>query len=173
MENVADCGMNIKGLLRKLNHDMPSLKMLRICEVKDLQPSSKIYGRSGMTVNGTLYLLAPLVLATSEREFGLLPTPEAREVKESKNLSSITKSYYKRKYPSLTIKVLYEVATSNFRLPTVTTFDSGSPLPPRRKNNTGGQKPPLVSVMCSEKSMRLNPQFTEAMMGYPIDWTSV
>lgn len=58
-------------------------------------------------------------------------------------------------------------------LPTPTTFDSGAPLPPRKKNNSGGQKPPLVSVMCSDRSVRLSPQFVEAMMGFPLGWTDL
>ena len=55
------------------------------------------------------------------------------------------------------------------RLPTPTTFDSGKPLPPRKHNPSGGQKPPLVSVI----GKKLNPQFVEWMMGYPVDWTKI
>ncbi len=135
-------GKNLRGLSKKLSHDMPLLKMLPICATSVLTRLSKICGRSGMHVNGILYQLAPLVPVTSEREFGLLHTLKAQGGKPR-------------------------------TLPTPTCRDSGGPLPPRKHHSGGGQKPPLVSVMCSEKSMRLNPLFVEAMMGYPKDWTNV
>lgn len=50
---------------------------------------------------------------------------------------------------------------------TPTTFDSGNPLPPRKKYPGGGQKEPLVSVIGG----KLNPQFVEWMMGFPMNWT--
>lgn len=81
MESEVDYGKSMQGLSKKLSHDTQSSKMLRICEVEDLQRSCKIYGRSGMTVNGTLYLLPPLVHFTKGREFGSLPTPTASEHK--------------------------------------------------------------------------------------------
>ena len=121
-------GKNLRGLSKRLSHDMPLLKMLPICATSALTKLSKIYGRSGMHVNGILYRLAPLVPVTSEKESGLLLT-----------------------------------------LPTPTCRDSGSPLPPRKKNPSGGQKPPLVSVVGG----KLNPTFVEWMMGYPKDWSEV
>ena len=55
-ENKVDSGANSNASSTKSNPGTPSLKMLPICAVEDLDESSKIYGRSGMTANGTLYL---------------------------------------------------------------------------------------------------------------------
>lgn len=52
-------------------------------------------------------------------------------------------------------------------LPTPTTMDSGPPLPPRKKNPSGGQAPPLNSVIGG----RLCPRLVEYMMGLPQDYT--
>ena len=138
MRNVVDYGKNLSGLLQRLSHDTPLLKMLPICVVRDLKKLSKIYGRSGMLVNGILYQLAPLVPRTSGNESGSSPTP--------------------RKSVAIPAK-----------LPTPTCRDSGKPLPPRKKNPSGGQKPPLVSVVGG----KLQPNFVEWMMGYPPNWTEL
>lgn len=54
-------------------------------------------------------------------------------------------------------------------LPTPTVRDSGRPLPPRKKNKSGGQQPPLVSVIGG----RINPRFVERMMGFPANWNNL
>lgn len=164
-----DFGQNIKGLFKKLNHDTQLSKMLPICAVKDLSRSCKIYGRSGTMRNGILYQLAELVPYTVENVYGLLPTPCARDYKDQGRTEMLAKFAHKRKL----VPVIAERLLKGELFPTPTTFDAGGPLPPRKKNKSGGQKPPLVSVICSDKSFRLNPQFVEAMMGFPKDWTMV
>ena len=71
-------GYTTKELLKKLGQNMSSSKMLQICEIKDLQHSSRILARSGMTANGKLFQRETLVPHTYAREFGsslTLPTP--------------------------------------------------------------------------------------------------
>jgi hypothetical protein len=66
--------------------------------------------------------------------------------------------------------VPFTAASESGSLPTVTVFDSAKkPLPPRKKNPSGGQKPGLISVIGDA----LNPDFTEWMMGIPINWSNV
>lgn len=89
-------------------------------------------------------------------EKGLLPTPTARDWKDCG-----APSEFKRNTPPLTAHLL--------SLPTPTTFDSGNPMPPRKKNPSGGQKPPLVSVIGG----KLNPEFVEYLMGYPLGWSEI
>lgn len=102
-------------------------------------------------------------LFTALTKFNLLPTPTARDWKDVMSEEAALKQMEKRHSPSLGI-----LASANrLNLPTPTTFDSGSPLPPRKKNDSGGQKPPLVSVVGG----KLNPQFVEWMMYYPQDYT--
>ena len=156
-ELEAAYGKNLLGLSKKLDRDGLSLKMLPICETKDLTKLYKIYGRSGMHVNGILYQLAPLVPVTSGKDCGSLPTPTARAWRDE-NLKEPEKFVKKS-----------NLCASLMMLPTPTCRDSGSPLPPRKKNKTGRQKPPLVSVIGG----KLNPTFVEWMMGYPENWTLI
>ncbi len=58
------------------------MKMLPICEAKDLQRFSKIYGRSGMIQNGIYFQLRPSELRTSGKGAGLLPTPSASDFRD-------------------------------------------------------------------------------------------
>ena len=61
------------------NQDMQLSKTWLTFVVKDLSPSCKIYGRSGMMQNGIAYQLPPLALRTDATGFGLLPTPRATD----------------------------------------------------------------------------------------------
>ena len=55
-------------------------------------------------------------------------------------------------------------------LPTPTVMDSANkPRPPRKKDGSGGQKPPLLSVIGGP----ICPTFVEWMMGYPLGWTEL
>jgi hypothetical protein len=52
--------------------------------------------------------------------------------------------------------------------PTPTCMDAAEkPMPPRRFNPSGGQAPPLISVIGGS----LNPTWVEWLMGYPAEWT--
>ena len=152
----------------KSDQNMSLSKTWRTCELSDLQESSKIYSRSGTMRNGTLYQLAPLVRHIDGKEFGLLPTPCARDYKDTGNPEKLANHAWKGRL----VPVLCDRLRKGLP-PTPTTFDSGPPLPPRKKNKSGGQKPPLVSEVCSDKYFRLNPQFVEAMMGFPVGWTDL
>lgn len=157
-------GFNTKDLLKKLGQSMSLSKMLRICSITDLQPSSKICMKSGIMLNGTLFQLGPLELAILERDCGLLPTPTSQHYGTSQNGKRKDGTEFNQKgKPSLQTMAKNGI----LRLPTPTTFDSGEPLPPRKKNPSGGQKPPLVCVIGG----KLNPIFVEYMMGYPADYT--
>lgn len=82
MESAAAFGQSMRELSAKLSQPTPSLKTSQPCGVTALQPSSLISGRSGMTRNGILSQLPPLVCRIKERDFGLLPTPAARDWKK-------------------------------------------------------------------------------------------
>ena len=48
-------------------------------------------------------------------------------------------------------------------------IDTGKPLPQRKPNPSGGQKPPLVNKIGGQ----LNPDWVEWLMGWPIGWSSL
>ena len=201
----ADFGSNTKDSSEKSNLVMSLSKTWQTCEVMDLSPSCKISGRSGTMQNGTLFQLETSVLAISEKESGLLPTPTLSDAQQRLNLTS----QLKRKSPDLVVEIQLRAlknegiislptptardwkdqmspaaaaaqiekrnsptlgllaSAGRLNLPTPTTFDSGNPMPPRKKNPSGGQKPPLVSVIGG----KLNPNFVEWLMMYPPSYT--
>ena len=160
MEQDLDYGSNINDSSERSDQVMSLSKTWQHCEVMGLSESCKISGRSGTMQNGTLFQLETSVLATSENESGLLPTPTANTY--GSNQGGAAGRSGEMRYPLDTMAILG-------KLPTPTTFDSGNPLPPRKLNPSGGQKPPLVSVIGG----KLNPEFVEFMMGYPQGHTSL
>ena len=78
-----DSGMNLQDSLKKSNRSGRSLKMLPPLEIKDLHWSYKISGRSAIMQNGILYQLVPLVPFIEGKEFLSLPTPTARDYKDT------------------------------------------------------------------------------------------
>ena len=159
-------GLSTKELYRKLSLNGSLSKMYEICSVTDLLPSSKILAKSGMLLNGKLFQRGPLVPVTFGRESGLLPTPTSAQYGTSQNGQRPDGTKYNNPgKPSLETMARNGTLT----LPTPTTFDSGPPLPPRKKNPSGGQSPPLNTVIGG----RLCPRLVEFMMGLPTDYTSV
>ena len=74
------------------------------------------------------------------------------------------KQIEKRHTPSLGL-----LACGGF-LPTLCARDSADkPMPPRKKNPSGGQKPPLLSVV----GEKLNPEWCEKFMHFPLGHTKV
>ena len=66
-------------LLTKYDPITSSWKTSQLCLDGDLQEFLGTWPRSGMTRNGTAYRLPTLAESTSGTEYGLLPTPAARE----------------------------------------------------------------------------------------------
>ena len=128
-------------------------------------PTASPYGSSqnGQRSDGTKFKQAGKPSLETLARMGMLniPTPTTQDSENNCGPSQ-------RKRNSLPLNcVAIDLVEEWIDLPTPTTFDSGQALPPRKKNNSGGQKPPLVSVIGG----RLNPQFVEWLMGYPEDYT--
>ena len=78
-----DSGVSSQDSLKKSNQSGQSLKTWPPLEVKDLPWSYKISARSATMQNGILYQLVPLVPFTEGKEFLSLPTPTARDYKDT------------------------------------------------------------------------------------------
>ena len=72
-----DSGRNTPVLLAKYDRATSSWKTSQLCLDGDYQEFSETWPRSGMTRNGTLFLLPTLELRTVGKESGSWPTPDA------------------------------------------------------------------------------------------------
>jgi hypothetical protein len=102
-----ECGNTWRGWLAKYDQDSCSWKTAQCSLITDSDESLVIYPRSGMTVDGLLWEQTRLERNTTETEFGLLPTPTARDF----NGHTITK-----KRPKGFNKVLPNVFKLEFQL---------------------------------------------------------
>ena len=155
-EPVQDFGLSISESLTRCGLDLSLPRTVRTCVPVGLAPSSKDLPRWGMVFDGACWELGTSVRITSGIGCGYLPTPQASD--------HITKR---------TSKSWKEQGRVNFTLsnpeiqkmwPTPTVQDAknnGSPSQMRR--NT---KP-----LNAEVGGRLNPDWVEWLMAWPIGWT--
>jgi hypothetical protein len=101
------CGNTWHGWLAKFDPDSFSWKTAQCSLITDSDESLETYPRSGMTVDGLLWEQTRSERNTTETEFGLLPTPTARDF----NGHTIT-----RKRPKGFNKVLPNVFKLEFQL---------------------------------------------------------
>jgi hypothetical protein len=85
---AADCGANACVLLAKYDPNTQFLRMSQTCfldrqnsQAHGLQQSYETWPRSGIMLNGMIYLLPMLVPGTAGGEFGYLPTPTKSDAK--------------------------------------------------------------------------------------------
>jgi hypothetical protein len=102
-----ECGNTWRGWLAKYDQDSCSWKTAQCSLITDSDESLATYPRSGMTVDGLLWEQTRSERNTTETEFGLLPTPTARDF----NGHTIT-----RKRPKGFNKVLPNVFKLEFQL---------------------------------------------------------
>ena len=152
-------GTRCTGSLAKYDRDSSLWRTSQRCLDGGWQPYSATFPRSGTTLNGTLYLLQPLVRRTGGKGFGLWPTPDASMGTGGR----VSKSFPTGKRPSGTKQSI----TLNDAVkwwPTPTTRDaSNNGGPSQHRRNT----PPLNAVAGGA----LNPTWVEWLMGFPLGWT--
>jgi hypothetical protein len=114
--------------------------------------------RSGTYANGTLSPLPTLVLLTEGSESGLWPTPTAGDANGSGSRNTATSKAHSG--ISLTDAVLGDGGRGRL-LPTPNTVDAKG----------GTRNGPGQTQLCHLVGGRLNPQWVEWLMGFPIGWT--
>lgn len=149
---------------KKQNPNSYSLKTSLQSEHADFRRLSENWPASGMTLDGVLYPLLKLVLPIGENDGSYWPTPTVHGNHQNKIVGGTH------------LKGLATVVAERQKWPTPTVRDSADkPLPDRKKTPkgagkiTGGQKPPLLSVIGG----KLNPTWVEWLMGVPLGWTSL
>ena len=107
MEKTPQCGITWRGWLAKFDPDSYLWKTAQCSLITDSEESLEIYPTSGLMRDGLLWEQTRLALNTTETEYGLLPTPTARDF----NGHTITK-----KRPKGFNKVLPNVFKLEFQL---------------------------------------------------------
>ena len=160
-----ECGEKWHGLLARFDQDSHLWRTVQCSLLEDLNESLQTLPQWGMTVGGELYLLPTLVQNTNENESGLslVPTPTSSTGGANHNSPSTLagKRYtmnlagFAQKYPSRNM------------WGTPKAQDSRHALRDRGKGNLGEQ------VSGLHNGGKLNPTWTEWLMGWPLGWTDL
>lgn len=152
---VAASGLNTAASSKKSNRNTRSLKTSQPFDLEDWTEFSGASLRSGMMQNGTVFPLQPLVRLTRGTESGLWPTPTCNMISGGPNHNS----------PQvLAGKHGLNLAGAVTRWPT----PDASPHKYRLKGDSQQSK-----SLNGIHGGKLNPQWVEWLMGFPVGWTDL
>ena len=161
-------GENMRASLASFDPASRSWRTSGLFAVEDSPLFSQTLPRSGMTRSGMLYLLPPLVRITYVTESGssrpLAPTMTASDA----NGAGSRNAAGSKAHPGLSLTDWALGDGGRGRLmPTLQAEDHRNCVD--YSDRSRGHSPQLRHL----GSGRLNPQFCEQYMGYPLDWTAV
>ncbi len=167
-ETVRAYGLRCSELLRRSGLDMCSRKTVRTCVPVALAPSSKALPAWGMTHDGACWELGTRVRPTKETECGsMLPTPTCNPYGSDRGGRQGRVGKWRPKLGTLIERNMW---------PTPQSSDCrdrghmGTKVVQRRIAN--GRQVNLGMVV-SNTSGKLNPDWVEWLMGWPIGWTDL
>jgi hypothetical protein len=179
-ENDQECGEKWHGLLAKFDQDSHLWRTVQCSLLEDLNESLQTLPQWGMTVGGELYLLPTLVQNINENEFGLWLTPTAtnisgRSQEAMEHRIKWRESSGRKTVPpgNLAEQIMLsgEIPCVDMKKPTMwgtpKAQDSRHALRDRGKGNLGEQ------VSGLHNGGKLNPLWTEWLMGWWIGWTDL
>lgn len=160
-ENGPDFGENSRELLATFDPATSSWKTSQHCFIEGLATFSETWPRSGMTRSGIAYQLPPLVrltdatasgswpTPTADACIGVAPTPEmAQRFRNKGSSGSFVEAVAARMWPTPTAHNAKECAS-----------------PAEFLRNT--------PTLAAQAGGRLNPQWVEWLMGFPIGYTDL
>ena len=146
-----DFGKSSPGLLARYDPATHSLKTVQLSLLADLEPSSVTLPRWGSMRNGELYLRKTWEPITDESASGLWPTPVKSDT------SSRSTKYKQGGTPlSMAVKVW----------PTPTRHNA-------KECNAPAEATRNTPTLAHEAGGKLNPDWTEWLMGWPIKWSDL
>jgi hypothetical protein len=180
MENDQECGEKWHGLLARFDQDTHLWRTVQCSLLEDLNESLQTLPQWGMTVGGELYLLPTLVQTIDEKEFGLWLTPTATNISGRSQEAMEYRIKWRESSGRKTVppgnlaeQVMLsgEIPCVDMKKPTMwgtpKAQDSRHALRDRGKGNLGEQ------VSGLHNGGKLNPLWTEWLMGWPIGWTDL
>ena len=182
MGSVVECGEKWHGLLARYDQNTHLWRTVQCSLLEDLNESLQTLPQWGMTVGGELYLLPTLVQNINEKESGLWLTPSTVDI-PTRSVESMEKRLdYRKKIGRNGVGAgcLSEQVTWSQDGPpigyltkekmfwgTPKAQDSRHALRDRGKGNLGEQ------VSGLHNGGKLNPLWTEWLMGWWIGWTDL
>ena len=169
-ENEAECGEKWHGLLARYDQDTHSWRTVQCSLLEDLNESLRTLPQWGMTVGGELYLLPTLVQTIDETESGLLEkwaTPTTMDKLPPKSEAALLREATVARPGRSKPANLRDQVSNMHRWGTPKAQDSRHALRDRGKGNLGEQ------VSGLHNGGKLNPLWTEWLMGWWIGWTDL
>jgi hypothetical protein len=179
-EKEAECGEKCHGLLARFDPNMHLWRTVQCSLLEDLNESLQTLPQWGMTVGGELYLLPTLVQNINENEFGLWLTPTATNISSRSQEAMNHRIKWRESSGRKTvppgnlaeqIMLSGEIPCVDMKKPTMwgtpKAQDSRHALRDRGKGNLGEQ------VSGLHNGGKLNPTWTEWLMGWPLEWTDL
>jgi hypothetical protein len=114
-------------LIRELRPQWVIIENVSVLLTRGLETVLRALMRSGMTRNGTVFLLPPLAPRTRETVSGLLPTPAARDSRDLSSKGTPYPSQLRRKSPSLAT-LLYKAGLTGLAIPETYEWAMGFPV---------------------------------------------
>jgi hypothetical protein len=161
-ENDQVCGNTWQGSLARLDPNTSLWKTAQCSLFEDLELSFQTFPRWGLMQNGALYPLPILVQTISEKEYGLEPNNET--FFHTPNTTGMDGGSNSRK-----------ALKKRLEWPTPTCHLAKETNAPSEKNR---DTPSIISQIYMQQPKtpiggKLNPQFVEWLMGWPLGWTDL
>jgi hypothetical protein len=166
LANDPVCGGNFTDSSRKRGRPGSLQRTSRPFAIEDWTKFSAAYLRSGTTQNGTVYPLQPLAPLTVETESGLWPTPTANPSNACSLDAGLKEA--ERLHPQGRWTLWSQVAAQEVYGRRMWPTPDASPHKYRLQGNT--QQSKSLNAIHGGK---LNPQWVEWLMGFPIGWTDL
>jgi len=174
LQAEVQCGNTWRELLAKYNPNTALWKTAQCSLIEDLEQSLEIWPRWGSMRNGECYRQPMLAQTTSETEFGLSeqtwPTPDANcgQRGTQPNWTPKRKSGHSAQY------TINQAVRDRFPTPQASdNRDRGNMSSPSVKRRLKIGKQVSLGQSVSETSGKLNPEWVEWLMGWPLGWTDL
>ena len=144
-------GTSFLGSLASFDRDTSSWRTSQRCLLEGWIPYSETFPRSGMVRSGTLFQLVPLVHRTAGTVCGLWPTPTTA-VRPCEGSLRLCRRQW---------------------LAGNETLEEASIIAGKDVRKSQGKVPAMQKERPLDPGGKLNPQWVEWLMGFPIGWTDL
>ena len=177
-EKEAECGERWQGLLAKLDLNTLLWKIPQCSLLEDLEQSLEIWPNWGSMRNGVCWEQMKLVQTINEKEFGLWLTPTATAIsgRSPKAMEYRTKQRESQGHKTVQPGNLAEQVMYSGKMPCKDMKNPTWPTPVARmwKDNASPSEFKRHEIpLAAQVGGKLNPEWTEWLMGWLLGWTDL